>query len=193
MITLKQIEKAVGLYNIPKSIHINHGVVLDHRIIQTLTKTDPKPDDKVYDFDVFLPTYGINLQRPYVWKPVQQKAFILSILQDRKMEPVVVVQHEHKINYVIDGKQRLLTIKRFAENKFPITIDGEDYYYKDFDEDAKFRFRSTVSYLPADIYYSYDDTPVTEDMMITLFNFYNFSGTPQTEAHKQKLLGLMKK
>ena len=193
MLTLEQIKKATGLYNIPKSIHVNHGVVLDHRLIQALTNEDPRENDYKYDFDIYLPTYGINLQRPYVWKPVQQRAYILSIIQDRSLEPLVVVTHEHKINYVIDGKQRLLTIKRFVENKFPITIDGVDYYYKDFDRDAKLRFNTNVDYISAHVYYSYDNDPVTEDMMITLFNFYNFSGTPQTEAHKQKLLNLLKK
>lgn len=192
MLTQKQVNEATGLYNIPKTIHVNRGIVLDYRLIKALTNPE-EGHDHPYDFDVFLPKYGINLQRPYVWKPVQQKAFILSILQDRTLEPLVVVQHEHKTNYVIDGKQRLLTIKRFVQNKFPITIDGVDYYYKDFDQDVKYRFHSNVNSMSANVYYSYDDTPVTEDMMITLFNFYNFSGTPQTEEHKQKLRKLLKK
>lgn len=33
----------------------------------------------------------------------------------------------------------------------------------------------------------YDD-PVTDDEMIIIFNFYNFTGTPQEESHRNKLL-----
>jgi hypothetical protein len=45
----------------------------------------------------------------------------------------------------------------------------------------------------ATVYYSYFMAPVTDDMKIKLFNFYNFSGTPQTEEHKEKLERLLKK
>ena len=44
----------------------------------------------------------------------------------------------------------------------------------------------------ATVYYSYDDNPITDDMKIILFNYYNFSGTPQTEEHKNMLKNLIK-
>ena len=85
-----------------------------------------------------------------------------------------------------------MTIQRFAAGLFPVIVEGKQYYYDDFDEDLKMCFQSRVNYISANVYYSYDDSPVTDDMKIVLFNFYNFSGTPQTEEHKNKLLNLMK-
>lgn len=151
------------------------------------------------DFDVYLEKYKINLQRDYVWEHFQQQEFIFSILFEKPLESVVVVQHtfdytnrSNCVNYVIDGKQRLLTIKKFIKNEFSITINGKEYYYSDFDENLKWFFNSRVNYMTATIYYSYPDVPITDDMMIYLFNFYNFSGTPQTEEHKNKLQSLLK-
>jgi uncharacterized protein with ParB-like and HNH nuclease domain len=154
----------------------------------------------VYDFDVYLEKYGINLQRPYVWEHHQQNEFILSILLEKPLEQVIIVQHNsdksrsNTINYVIDGKQRLLTIKKFVNNEFPIYIKGEEVYWKDFDKEAKMFFRSRANGMTATVYYSYDETDylVTDDMKIILFNYYNFAGTPQTEEHKNKLQSLIK-
>lgn len=199
MITLKEIKKLNGLYSLPKYIHVNKHILLDHRLFYALAEPDPKRD-LVYDCDVYLNKYGINLQRAYVWEHYQQKEFIMSILTEKEMDPVIIVQHhkdsierEHCVNYVIDGKQRLTTIKKFAHNEFPIQVNGKDYYFKDFDDELRRFFISRVNYIVATVYYSYDDTPITDDMKITLFNFYNFSGTPQTEEHKNNLINLMKK
>ena len=34
-----------------------------------------------YDFDVYLPTMKMNLQRPLVWTDEQKQAFIIAVLQ----------------------------------------------------------------------------------------------------------------
>lgn len=44
----------------------------------------------------------------------------------------------------------------------------------------------------ANVYYSYPDCKVTDEMLVILFNFYNFAGTPQAENHKEKLQSLLK-
>jgi uncharacterized protein with ParB-like and HNH nuclease domain len=199
MVTLKDIiESSSIIHSIPKSIHCNKGIVLDYRLCQTLeTEENRKKYDQFYDFDVYLPKYDINLQRPYVWEYYQQKEFIMSILLEKPLESVIVVQHncdrlrEETINYVIDGKQRLITIQKFLHNEFPINIKGENVYWKDFDEEMRMFFRSRVNGITATVYYSYDDCPVTDDMKIILFNYYNFAGTPQTEEHKNKLQSLL--
>ena len=199
MLTVDSIKKASGMYKIPKYVHINKNVCFDYRLFDALVRPNHDGDnrDYKYDFDVFLPKYGVNLQRPYVWEEVQQREFILSLLQEKPLDSVIIVQHnsdrerKNTINYVIDGKQRLMTIQKFANNEFPILIDGEKYYFKDFDDDLKVFLRSRVNYITGTVYYSYDNAPITDDMKITLFNFYNFSGTPQTEEHKQKLQSLI--
>ena len=199
MLTIKEIELAEGIYNIPKTIHINTDILLDWRLFDALVNPDYDGNrDYKYDFDVFLPKYGINLQRPYVWEHYQQNEFILSILLEKPIESFVVIQyHEGEdrgnvTNYVIDGKQRLMTIQKFGKNEFPIIVDGKEYYFKDFDKDLQRFFESRVNYLTAVVYYTYEDIPASDELKIKLFNFYNFAGTPQTEEHKKKLQSLLK-
>lgn len=199
---LNEIKNCTNMHLIPKSIHLNRGVLFDYRLFDALA--GPKKErDYTYDFDVYLPKYGINLQRPYVWKHYQQNEFILSILLEKPIQPFIVIQYindtnhrENTIVYIIDGKQRLLTIKKFIHNKFPIIVNGKEVYFKDFDDELKRYFESRVNYLTADVYYSYgdenDESYINDDMKIILFNFYNFSGTPQTEKHKNKLQSLLK-
>ena len=197
--TYEDIKKASGIYDIPKTVHVNNGVVFDVFLLKTLMYPNYEEDrDYHYDFDVFLPKYGINLQRPYVWEHCQQNEFILSILWKKPIDPIVAVQHvigrgrENVTMYIIDGKQRLMTIQKFVHNEFPIIVEGKEVYYRDFDHDLKCFFRSRVDGLTGIIYYSYEDAPVDDDMKIKLFNYYNFSGTPQTEEHKNKLQSLLK-
>lgn len=200
MITITDIKKSNSIYNIPKYVHCNRGVVFDFRLFQALDNPNYENNkDYRYDFDVFLPKYDMNLQRPYVWEHHQQNEFILSILLEKNIEPMVLVQHnsDHNrtdtINFVIDGKQRLMTVQKFIHNEFPVIINGKECYWKDFDEDAQRFFKSRVNSFTANVYYSYDDAPVTDDMRIILFNYYNFAGTPQTEEHKNKLQSLLEK
>jgi len=150
------------------------------------------------DFDVYLTSKGFNLQRPYVWTPQQQEEFIWSLIYERYIPPVTFVLHEvddcsrlgHQIYKVIDGKQRLMTIKRFMLNEFPIHFEGTPVYWDDLDNIA----RSHISNIPCfsyNVYYSYEDLPVTDDELITIFNFYNFAGTPQEEKHREKLINAL--
>ena len=199
MVSINEIRKLNDLHNLPKSIHVNKDILLDYRLIDGLRSTEPDPRNRVYDFDVYLEKYNINLQRGYVWEHCQQNEFIFSILFEKPLESVVVILHifdfdnrDDSITYVIDGKQRLMTIQKFVRNEFPIIIDGQDVYYKDFDKELQRFFDSRVNYMTAVVYYSYPDIPITDDMKIWLFNFYNFSGTQQTEEHKNKLQSLLK-
>lgn len=200
MTTIDEIRKANDLHNLPKNIHVNKDILFDYRLFDALQSTEKNERNFVYDFDVYLPTYGINLQRDYVWEHYQQNEFIFSILFEKPLEPIIIIQHifDYKnrancINYVIDGKQRLLTIQKFLRNEFPIILDGKEVYYADFDYNLKLFFKTRVNYMTGVVYYSYPDTPITDDMKIGLFNFYNFAGTPQTEEHKNKLQSLIKK
>ena len=198
MVTLNEIKKCTNMHLIPKTIHMNKGVMFDYRLFDALN--EPTERDLKYDFDVFLPKYGINLQRPYVWEYYQQNEFILSILLEKPIDSFIAIHHfKDSLNredctvFVIDGKQRLLTIQKFIHNEFPIVVNGEKVYFKDFDDELKRFFKSRVNFLTGDVYYSYEnsDAEITDDMKIVLFNFYNFAGTPQTEEHKNKLQSLI--
>ena len=198
MLTIKDLEHCNNIHKIPKSVHVNKGICFDYRLLEALDA--PTDMDYTYDFDVYLPSYGINLQRDYVWESWQQNEFILSILLEKPLEPVILIHHsengamdrESTIYYVIDGKQRLMTIQKFLHNEFPIIVNGEKYYWKDFADSTKMYFRSRATGITANVYYSYGDAPITDEMKIILFNYYNFAGTPQAEEHKNKLQNLIK-
>ena len=201
MVTINDVHKTTNLHKIPKSIIINKNIVLDTKLASALEE----PDNSIYrnyDFDVYLRNYNMNLQRPYVWEHCQQQEFILSLLLEKPIESVIIIEHEfaHRNNipdnddcvrYVIDGKQRLMTIQKFLHNEFTVKINGKEAYYKDFDSELQRYFKSRVNSMTATIYYSYWDCEVTDDMKIILFNYYNFAGTPQTEEHKNKLQSLI--
>lgn len=174
-------------------VHCNKGVILDPYLINNLTGVKPR---KEYDFEIYLPKYGINLQRPYVWKDYQQSEYIISILQERPLENVIVIQHEPEEGpitmKIVDGKQRLTTIQKFLLAEIPVTINNKKVWWSDFDEDAKRYFKTRLLNISAVVYYTYDDDNLTDDDKIRLFNFYNFSGTPQTEEHKNTLKKLLK-
>lgn len=201
MVTIDDVRKSTNMHNIPKSIIVNKHIVLDSKLADALEN----PSNKYwkYDFDVFLPKYGINLQRPYVWQHYQQNEFILSLLLEKPIDPVVIVEHDfgagkdvldksNCVRYVIDGKQRLMTIQKFLHNEFSVNINGKEVFYNDFDAKLKIYFKSVVRSMTAIVYYSYWDEEVTDDMKIILFNYYNFAGTQQTDEHKNKLQSLLK-
>lgn len=173
-------------------VHCNKGIVLDPYLLNNLTGVKPR---KEYDFEIYLPKYGVNLQRPYVWKDYQQSEYIISLLEERPLENVIVIQHDSDEGkttiQVVDGKQRLSTIQKFLLGEISVTINNKKVWWSDFDENAKRYFKSRISNITAVVYY--DDDNLTDDDKIRLFNFYNFSGTPQTEEHKNMLKGFLNK
>lgn len=201
MVNIKDIQVETGMHSIPRTIHCNKAVLLDHRLANAMGPNRDPERDYEYDFKVFLPKYGIDLQRPYVWEHCQQNEFILSVLLEKPIDSVVVVMESNSamdrsntVMKVIDGKQRLMTIRKFMYGEFPIVVNGQNVYYKDLDSDTQRFFRFRVNDLLGRVYYSYRDSSdarVTDDMLITLFNYYNFAGTPQTEDHKNRLQHLL--
>lgn len=199
MVTLNDIKGLSNIHNIPKTIHVNENICLDPFLADNLSGN---PKTVVYDFEVWLEDYGVNLQRPYVWNLIQQQEFILSILLDKPIPPVVVVDMDSGYNtdglrkvLVIDGKQRLMTIQRFLNNGFPIPINGQLVCFDSFDDDAHWFFIRQIQYLTSTTYYASDDKRdsfyMSDYMKIILFNFYNFAGTQQEETHKNMLQGFL--
>lgn len=201
MFTRESIEELNELKSLSKEIIVNTGSCFDPCIFDALTSDEIENKYKKYDFDVYMPTYGINLQRPYVWEWAQQKNFIVDLLLRKPMTPFVIVEHSDDFQYdkkiikVIDGKQRILTIHKFLHNEFPIDYNGKTVYYKDFDKSAIRYLKSIINFLTANVYYSYRHVAglgeITDKELIMLFNYYNFSGVPQTEEHKRHLQNLL--
>lgn len=193
MLTLDYLQRYEGLYSIPKKFTVHRGVSLDYRINEDLLRDD------IFDFDVHLEKYGVDLQRPYVWEHYQANDFLISIMLEKPLSDVVVIKHIYDRNeykeriFVIDGKQRLLTIRKFLLGEISIEVGHCLYNIYDLSEDLRLLFQRRIGYMTATVYYSYFDMPITDDMKIALFNFYNFSGTPQTVEHKEMLQKLLEK
>lgn len=177
MISIKTFQKK---YN----HHINRGL--------SFTGLLRYPELAKWDFEVFLPTKGMNLQRDLVWTLEQKQSLIITILRGQKINPIVVIQNDHpsdghkRYNWqVIDGKQRLTTIFAYLNDEFSIVVDGEQYKYSQLPIDCKKQIDGY--YLTVDVHYSYQDEPISDETKIDLFEEINWLGTPQEISHMNKL------
>lgn len=157
--------------------------------IQNILRYNGRNRDRVLDFDVML-SNGQPLQRPLVWSLIQKQSLILSILKDKNIQPIIaIIGGKNDDNYkIIDGKQRLTTIQSFLDNEFPIIFDNEEYYFNDFDDASKCSLIHK-NILVSGIYerivkgIKYDTVPYTDEELVNLFDYINYSGTPQDADH----------
>ncbi|WIC41492.1 hypothetical protein MA9V1_228 [Chryseobacterium phage MA9V-1] len=146
------------------------------------------------DFDIMLDS-GIPLQRPQVWTLEQKQELIKSILFEQFVPPISMIIYKSEPGQgaktietykIVDGKQRLLACKQFINNEFSIEINGESFYFKDFDKMATYRLIYSFSF-DCKVYYEYDDCRLSDAQLIEWFEFVNFSGTPQEASHLNNL------
>lgn len=154
-------------------------------------------DKKVFfDFEVYLDILKAPLQRPFVWSEENKKEFILNIIKEINYIPpitmidVQTLSEKEKRFLVIDGKQRLSTIKDFILNKFSIQINNKEIYYKD----IEYPFNSLCSSkIVFNVYYDYRlvKDPLQknelERKLINLFLLCNHKGVPVDENHLKTL------
>lgn len=143
------------------------------------------------DWNVYLPSKRINLQRDYVWTLDQKRELIWSVLMGRHIPHCAIMNlfnpddPKTDLYLIIDGKQRLSTLCDFTDNKFTLDIDGEEYYFNQLPKEyqiavEKFWFR----------YYVINEQrpgQIDDEMKIKWFKFLNFAGTPQDKQHLEKL------
>jgi len=63
--------------------------------------------------------YIPEFQRGDVWSPVQKSRFIESLLLDLPVPGIFVAKMSDARHIIIDGQQRLLTLRQFHDGKFP--------------------------------------------------------------------------
>lgn len=140
------------------------------------------------DFDVYLPSKGINLQRDLVWTIDQKRELINSIIVGRKIPHCAIIntlEFDIERYQVIDGKQRLSTMLQFINNEFDLIVDGESYYYNDLPADWKLTIHSHhIRYYIVNEEYG---NKISDQQKINWFMFINFAGTPQDIDHFVKL------
>lgn len=137
------------------------------------------------DYDVYLPTRKLNLQRDFVWTLEQKQELIWSILKGRSIPELAFINLWDDTWQVIDGKQRLSTMIGFYENKFPLHIDGKEYYLKDLPKDYQYTINSfTFRY---SVIHENKENDYDDDIKVNWFSFINFAGTPQDSEHLKSL------
>lgn len=182
--------KAIRGENFP--FHINRSIS-SFRLKDLISETK----DYHFDFDVFLRSVGMNLQRDFVWTQEQKSQLILSILKGIRIPPMTFVLQKNRpaspdqVWQVIDGKQRLSAMIDFIEEKFPIRWEGVDYFLNDLPEDCR---REVLGFWPVmDVGYEYSDNPISDQDKIRWFELINFAGTPQDTAHFDRLKNATRK
>lgn len=144
-----------------------------------------------YDFDVYLPTIGMNLQRDFVWTELQKQQLILAILRGVSLPKFVKIRirtgsdHTQDIHQIIDGKQRLNTIISFIKGEFAIEHKGNKYYFNDLDGKLQYIMRDVN--IVWDVHYSYGYNVISDQTKIDIFEQINFLGTPQEQEHLNNL------
>lgn len=148
--------------------------------------------DKNIDYDVFLPSKNMNLQRGNVWEIWQKRELIMSILLRRFIPHVSVIQRRDGNDYsqkdiyeIIDGKQRLNAMQSFFNNEFTLLLEGSEYYFNELPED----YQSVIGghHIMAFVVYDEPDIEITDQEKIDWFCMINFGGTPQEISHLEKL------
>lgn len=129
----------------------------------------------------------LDYQREYVWEKDQQQMFLNSILMGLPLGCISVVKNKNEFVYeIVDGKQRLTTLRKFVENEISVNIDGEEVFYKDLNMAERNMFESC-------------DLPMVrliDASRLDKLNYFmtlNFGGVAQSESHKNKVKGLIEK
>jgi len=143
------------------------------------------------DWDVYLPSIGMNLQRDFVWDLNQKQELIYSILIGRHIPHLAIINTVHRANMkddiyqIIDGKQRLSAIFNFIGGLFKIELDGALYSFSELPEE----YQIAINHFHVRYYVINEpyDTPITDKEKINWFRYINFAGTPQDKQHLQKI------
>ena len=171
-------ELTEDLLNKPSSLDKTNQVTFDVRMF----------NGRNMDFDVVLKN-GLKLQRDLVWTDLQKEQFIISILKGISIPNLYIYRFEDKEGNqtykVIDGKQRITTLLDFYHGKFSINVLGENYFYEDLHKWLKSRIYTKP--LQTVVFYGYYDDEISDKELVDIFNYVNFSGTPQDESHIQNL------
>jgi len=143
------------------------------------------------DFNVLLPSKGINLQRDKVWTYRQKSELIMSVFMGRFIPNVCIMSlidnndSENDILQVIDGKQRLTTFIDFLDNKFSVVLEDEIYYFDDLPKEYQKTFENYD--IKCQMAYENYDKRFVDKNKIDWFKKINFFGTPQDVEHLERI------
>ena len=186
-----------------------HNVI--SRIICDIEKNDAHT---YYINGIYIPELNFNpfvydkdgnrlyYQRDYVWTLEDEQNFIESMYNHLNLGTVVfrkrswqwlekeTSMRDSKDNSdlgffdIVDGKQRLHTIKRFMTDQFP---DKQGNFFSDFSEIAKRRFEECGSMGVLEI-----QDEASEDDVLRVFLNVNYTGRPLSQEHLDYVRDLYK-
>lgn len=119
--------------------------------------------------------FEVEYQREHVWKRADKVALIDSIFNNIDIGKFVLVQRDYsnEIGYeIIDGKQRLTTLKEFYEDRFKY----KGYYYSELSGLDRHKFREHS------IVYGYLENPTKKTIFETFIKL-NTCGKPMASKH----------
>lgn len=136
--------------------------------------------------------FGAEYQRDYVWGHQEQQTFLRVLISGFPIGSVALAKTPNwdicdgPYIEVVDGKQRLTTLKLFINNEIPIVIGEEEIYWSELTRSEQLAFgRPTLSAAILD--------DATEKDRIAYFVAVNFTGVPQSEEHRLKVLKLQER
>ncbi|NMZ63014.1 DUF262 domain-containing protein [Pseudomonas oryzihabitans] len=124
--TKEQDDFADGVLNIPPEQRKLHTETYDFTV-ETIS-------EKLIDESIFIPKF----QRRYVWSDSQASRLIESLIIQCPIPVIYLNQETNEKLSVIDGNQRLTTIKKYLNNEFPLKgltaypeLEGSRFYELD--------------------------------------------------------------
>lgn len=167
---ITDLEKPFGVFIKPLSYELNQ--LLD----SSLSGKD------FFDFNVYLPSAKRNLQRGFVWDLEQKRSFITSLFREIPVLPITIYNDctindgEIKAIRVIDGKQRISTIRAFVNNEFTIECEDGEFTFKDLPKSLQSRFLRKLT-ITTYVYTAIQPSDrLSEDFLISWFNTINHAG-----------------
>lgn len=143
----------------------------------------------IIDWDVYLPSKQMNLQRGFVWTLQQKQELVISVLKGIKIPSISVIIKDSltdpNVYQIIDGKQRLSSLLSYLKGEFPIVWEEKEYYFNDLGKTAQGEL--SLYTVLGDVAYEGPHDPISDQAKIDWFEMINFAGTPQDQEHLNKL------
>lgn len=129
-----------------------------------------------------------HYQRDYVWGEKEQQDFLYSVFHNLPLGSIALIDKQcwtDEPNYeIVDGKQRITTVLKFYNNEIPYIVDGCKVFYEDLDVVTKRKFyHKQLPYQQL--------VNATEKDKLEYFYRVNFTGVPQSEEHRNKIIELL--
>lgn len=131
-----------------------------------------------------------DFQRGHVWTPEQQKAFMEYLLRGGKYGKVILFNcpafgkapfnEETRKMVLVDGKQRLTTVRRFLANELAV-FDG--LYLRDFEDQNRFGVFDGLKF-------NVNDLPARADVLQWYLEL-NAGGTPHSPQEIERVRALL--